>query len=109
MCHTLLIKNPRYNGFWDVYLFILRTNLNMIISKPLKRPCEKQISAMSRIEKGRTCQTGKQKGLIILNKERKVSHLIRILGIITYAVFLTENFKEVIQKVTHSKTLCHKK
>ena len=77
----------------------------MIIPRPLKRPCKKQISAMSRTEKGRTCQTGKQKGLIILNQERKLSHQIDILGIITHAIFLTENFKELIQKVTHRKTL----
>ena len=43
----------------------------MIIPRPLKRPCEKQISAMSRTEKGRTCQTRKQKGLIIILNQGK--------------------------------------
>ena len=78
----------------------------MIIPRSLKTPCEKQNSSMSRTGKGRTCQTGKQKGLIILlNQGRKISYLIEILGIITHAIFSTENFKEVIEKVTHKKTL----
>ena len=100
-------RNPRRSDFRAVYLFILRTKLSMIIPRPrpLKGPCEKQISAMNEITKGRTCQTGKQKGLIIWSKERKVSHLIGILDIITHANLLTKNFKEVIQKETHSKIL----
>ena len=36
---------------------------------------------------------------------KKISNLIGILGIITHAIFLTENFKEVIQKINHIKTL----
>ena len=76
----------------------------MIIPSPLKRACEKKFFAMSRTGKGRTCQTRKQKVLIIiLNQGRKISHLIEILGIITHAIFLTEIFNEVIQKLTHSK------
>ena len=35
------------------------------------RPCVKQISAMSRTKKGKTCQTGKPRGLIILNIKKK--------------------------------------
>ena len=51
-------------------------------------------------------QIGKQKGLIIiLNQGRKISYPIGIFGIITHAIFLTENFKEVIQKVTHNKII----
>ena len=75
----------------------------MITLKRLKRLCEKQISAMSITEKGKTCQNEKLKGLIILNIKRRVSHLIKILGIIMHVMFLIKVFKEI--KVTPNKTL----
>ena len=75
----------------------------MIILKPLKRICERKIFAMSRTKKGKTYQTGRPRGIIILNIRRMVSHLTTILGIITHVTFLIRISKEI--KVTHSQTL----
>ena len=58
---------------------------------------------MSRTEKGKACQTGRLRGLIILNRRRRVSYLTTILGIITHEIFLIRISKEI--KVTDSQTL----
>ena len=67
------------------------------------RLCERNIFSMSRTKKGKTYQTGRPKGLIILNIRRRVSYLTTILGIITHITFPIRIFKEI--KVTHSQTL----
>ena len=58
---------------------------------------------MSKTEKGKACQTGRLRGLIIFNLKIRVSHLTTILGIITHVTFLIRISKEI--KVTHSQTL----
>ena len=62
-----------------------------------------QIFAMSRIEKGKTCQIRRPKGLVLLNIRIRVSNLTTIFGIIMHVVFLIRIFKEI--RVTHSQTL----
>ena len=60
---------------------------------------------MSRTAKRKACQTGRLRGLIILNIRIRVLYLTAILGIIIHVIFLIIISKEI--KVTHSQTLMH--
>ena len=82
-------EKPKVQRFLSCLPFHITDITEYDNPKTLEEAMRKQIYAMSRTEKGRTCQIGKQKGLIILNKERKVSHLIGILGIIKNLQIIT--------------------
>ena len=58
---------------------------------------------MRRTKKRKACQTGRLRGLIILNIRRKASYLTAILGVITPLTFLIRISQEI--KVIHSETL----
>ena len=80
-------EKPKVRWFLSCLSFHIKDIIEYNNPKTLEEAMRKENFCQSRNEKGRTCQTGKQKGLMILNKERNVSHLIEILGIINNAIF----------------------
>ena len=96
-------EKPKVQRFLSCLPFHIKDRIEYDNPKTLEEAMRKEIFSMSRTEKGKACQTRRLRGLIILNRRRRVSYLTTILGIITHLTFLIRISKEI--KVIHSQTL----
>ena len=78
----IVYEKPKVHWFLSFLPFHFKDKIEYDNPKTLEEAMRKEFFSMSRTAKTKACQTGRLRGLIILNRRRRVSYLTAILGII---------------------------
>ena len=96
----IMDEKPKVQWFLSCLPFHIKDRIEYDNPKTLEEAMRKEIFCYEQNWKKKVWQTERLKELIILNRERKVSYLTVILGIITHKIFLIKNSMGI--KVIHS-------